>query len=73
MNFELTRASNNEAPYLAVILTQAGEFKLRHDDLSWGDQPFTREEVEKYIEQGQVYIAYLEGKPIGTSPVSYIP
>jgi GNAT superfamily N-acetyltransferase len=66
MNLEITNATEQDSQVLANMLTEAAQYKVIHGDMAWGTEPFSSDEVNHYLSRGTVYIAYLNGKPIGT-------
>jgi GNAT superfamily N-acetyltransferase len=66
MSLEITNATKQDSQVLANILTDAAQYKVIHGDMTWGTEPFSIDEVNHYLSKGTVYIAYLNGKPIGT-------
>lgn len=66
MDLRLDLAQETDAPVIADILTRAVQYKLKHGDSSWGDQPYTVAEILPGINHSEVYIAKLDGKAVGT-------
>lgn len=59
-------AQPQDAEDLADILNSALQYKVTHDDLIWGTEPFTAEELHERIEKGNTYIAKVGNVPVGT-------
>ena len=66
MSLEFRLATAADASELANILTNATQYKLDHDDLAWGIEPYTEDEVMLRIKNNNTYLAYLEDEPVGT-------
>lgn len=41
MRLVIRRAQPTDAVMLAEILTQAMRYKIAHDDMAWGSEPYT--------------------------------
>lgn len=66
MNLEITRATEQDTQCLADILTEAGQYKITRGDMTWGTESYTSEEIRRLMSRSVVFIAYLNGAPIGT-------
>lgn len=58
---ELTVANENDAADVQSVMQQAADFKRSRGDNLWGEEPFTAEEVESMISNGNVYVYRREG------------
>jgi ribosomal protein S18 acetylase RimI-like enzyme len=66
MNIEIVPATDKDATILANILSEATEFKLSHGDKTWGDEPYSEDEVIHYMKKNNIYIVRLNKEPIGS-------
>jgi ribosomal protein S18 acetylase RimI-like enzyme len=66
MDLSITQALETDIPALVDILTQATAYKVQHDDMAWGTGAYTDKEVLAGMAKHPVYIARLNGEPVGT-------
>jgi ribosomal protein S18 acetylase RimI-like enzyme len=62
----IQQAQPEDAEALAGILTSAMRYKIAHGDMAWGSKPYTAEEVDERIEEGNTYVARLGNILVGT-------
>ena len=65
MKLFIQKAKSQDTPELVKILTQAVKYKVDHDDMSWGDGEYTKEEVAGMLKSGNLYSAFLDNEIIG--------
>ncbi len=66
----IRRASRNNIPAIAELLTQGVSRKQGYSDGSWGTDPFTNDEVADIFDTSRVYIATINGKVIGVVAIT---
>lgn len=64
------RASRNNIPAIAELLTKAVTRKQGYGDNSWGTEAFSNDEVADMLDSSRVYIATIDGKVVGTVSIS---
>lgn len=63
MNISVRKADLQDTLALIDILTDAVSYKLKHDDHSWGSEPYSEREVRGLIKNGDTYAVY-DGKEL---------
>jgi GNAT superfamily N-acetyltransferase len=66
MNVAFRKAVLDDTSSLVDILTDAVKYKLKHDDISWGEEPYSEREVRGLIKTGETYAVLSEDLVIGT-------
>jgi ribosomal protein S18 acetylase RimI-like enzyme len=66
MYLAIRKAQTVDAEALAEILTQAMRYKLDHDDMAWGSEPYTVQELYERITRGNTYTAWLHDTVVAT-------
>lgn len=59
-------AQPEDAEALTELMNQAMQYKLEHGDEAWTDVPYTVAELQKRIEKGHTYSAWLGNELVGT-------
>jgi len=62
----VARATSDDAPALASILTEATGVKLNHGDDSWGSEPYSEQEAGRFIHLHPTYLAHKGTELVGT-------
>lgn len=55
MKLNITKTIEEDIPVLVEILTEAVQYKNQHGDKSWGDEPYTKKELDGMLAKGGLY------------------
>jgi len=66
VNIDIAPATDKDSGILANILTEATKYKVEHGDYTWGNDPYTVDEVKHYMKNGNVFIVILDNEPVGS-------
>ncbi len=55
MRLKITKTVESDIPALVEILTEAVQYKNQYGDKSWGDEPYTKKELDGMIKKGGLY------------------
>jgi len=58
MNISVRKADLADTLAIVDILTAAVQYKLNHNDMSWGSEPFSEREVRGLIKTASIFMAY---------------
>lgn len=66
MLLQIRKAMKTDSKTLLSLMEEARKYKLSLGDDSWGDYPFTEEDVKLRLKVDRSYLAYVDGKVAGS-------
>lgn len=66
MELEIRRATPEQAALASAILTEAAAWLIGRGEKLWEPEWLTPEKLRPVAERGELYLAWLEGEPVGT-------
>lgn len=66
MRLNITKTTETDLPALVEILSDAVQYKIEHKDKSWGDEPYTKKELDGMLTKGGLYTVKYESEIIAT-------